>query len=70
MKWYKLTATSKTGIIKQIQSTYIIAHNKGYDLAADKLYALSQDAIFDNNVTARTIRLKAQLILAKHTWEG
>ena len=62
-KWYKLTATSKTGLIKQLQSTYIIAGNKGFEVLSNKLYKLSQDAIFDNYITVKQIKAKALAII-------
>jgi hypothetical protein len=63
MQWYKLTATSKTGLIKQLQTTYIIAGNKGFEVLSTKLYNLSQDAIFDNYLTTKQIKAKALAIL-------
>lgn len=65
MQWYKLTATSKTGLIKQLQTTYIIAGNKGFEVLSYKLYKLSQDAIFDDYLTVKQIKSKALDILSR-----
>lgn len=62
-KWYKLSATSKSGLIKQLQTTYIIAGNKGFEVLSNKLYKLSQDAIFDDYLDAKQIKAKALAIL-------
>lgn len=64
MSNYKLTATSKHGIINQIATEQIIAHRNGNEGLADKLYKLSQDAIFDDYLTVKQIKARAIKVLS------
>lgn len=61
---YKLTATSKRGLINQITTEYIIANRNGNEVLANKLYKVQQDAIFDNYLTPQQIKARAKAILA------
>ena len=54
----KLTATSKSGMYKQLEQMYKDAHSNGNDYMADKLYALSEDVMFDKYLSTQNIRAR------------
>ena len=53
-----LTATSKSGIIKQLFKFRLELHNFGDDIRADKLYKLENDVVYDKYLSVQQIKAR------------
>lgn len=54
----KLTATSKSGIVKQLFKFRLELHNFGDDIRADKLYKLENDVVYDKYLSVQQIKAR------------
>jgi hypothetical protein len=60
----KLTARTKSSMIKQITAIYIEQHNLGNDYIADRLHELTEDILFDNYLTEQNIKYRFNKIVS------
>lgn len=54
----KLTATSKSGIVKQLFKFRLELHNFSDDIRADKLYKLENDVVYDKYLSVQQIKAR------------
>lgn len=59
-----LTATSKSGLIKQLFKIRLELHYQGKEVIANKLYTLEQDAMWDTYLTPKDIKNRFHKIMA------